>query len=151
MASRKAVVDAVIAKIAEAAEIAAADIYTRPLIPSDLADGNPKVAVVRVREGREREDDGLVLQTLSLEIGVAVRMDPGSSSTLDEQLEAIIDPARAQLEEIADGDAASGIIQLLEDDAGVEWDMADAGNSNVLRSAISEWTLTYNRTMGATE
>jgi hypothetical protein len=107
-----------------------------------------QIVINELREPGERKDDGKIDRSVTLEIGVAMAVDPASSTDIDIQINAIYQPLHAGLEAMRDG-VTSKFATMEEDPQGPSSEIVWAQVPIRLKSCT--WTVLFDRRLGQTD
>lgn len=107
-----------------------------------------QIIINELREPAVRKDDDKFDRMVHLEIGVAMPVDPTSTTDIDLQINAIYQPLHAGLEAKRDG--VAGLFDTMEEDSEgpsseIVWEQIP------IRIKSCSWVVRFDRTLGQTD
>lgn len=124
-------------------------VHLDPIFPS-IVSGEPHIVIMEVRSPGVAIDGGKSERKLSIIVGVVLRIDPGSNTDIDLQINAIYEPLHAAFEAMRHG-VANTFLTMVEDSEGPSSDIVDLPNSAPIRMKSCSWEITFERGLAATE
>lgn len=124
-------------------------VHLDPIHPS-MVSGSAHIVITEVRSPGRAIDGGKSERVLTIVVGVLLRIDPGSSTDIDVQINAIYEPLHAQFESMRHG-VANTFLTMVEDAEGPQSDIVDLPQTAPIRMKSCGWEITFERGLAATE